>query len=49
MNRRNFLTNLGIGTAIASFRPDALARIKTAVLSVEGLSPEEAAKDEDFG
>ena len=48
MNRRHFFSNLGIGVAVASFRPDALARIKTAVFTSAGLSPEEVAKDEDF-
>jgi selenocysteine lyase/cysteine desulfurase len=48
MDRRKFLGSLGMGTTFASFRPDALPRILSACKSLDGASPEDVARDEDF-
>jgi selenocysteine lyase/cysteine desulfurase len=46
MQRRNFLQKLGVG--MVGLHPDALARIQSAALRVEGRTPQEVARDEDY-
>jgi isopenicillin-N epimerase len=46
MQRRNFLQKLGVG--LVGLHPDALARIRSAALRVEGRDPREVARDEDY-
>ena len=48
MDRRLFFEKLGSLSAIAVLRPDAVGHIQDAVSHVRHLSPEEAARDEDF-
>jgi selenocysteine lyase/cysteine desulfurase len=46
MKRRNFLHKLGVG--LVGLHPDALARIQSAALRVEGRTPQAVARDEDY-
>jgi isopenicillin-N epimerase len=46
MQRRNFLHKLGVG--LVGLHPDALSRIRSAALRVEGRTPQEVARDEDY-
>jgi selenocysteine lyase/cysteine desulfurase len=46
MQRRNFLQKLGVG--MVGLHPDALARIQSAARRVEGRTPQEVARDEDY-
>ncbi len=46
MERRRFLSS--IGGAVIALRPDALSRVQAAVRTVDGRTPEDVARDEDF-
>ncbi len=48
MERRHFISKLGMGAAVAALRPDAVERIWAASQSRTHLSPEVVARDEDF-
>ncbi len=48
MDRRHFVSKLGLGVAAASLRPDAVERIWAASQARTGRSAEDVARDEDF-
>ena len=48
MDRRHFVSKLGVGMAVAALRPDATQRIASASQSRTHRTPEAVARDEDF-
>ena len=48
MLRRDFLNSLGLGASMVALKPDALSSISKASTQINHLSPDEAARDEDF-